>query len=51
MGFIPLVDFVAGFIAGCSQVIIGQPLDYIKTKMQVEEGRKTIIETSREIIA
>ena len=34
MGFISLNDFVAGFFAGVSQLVVGQPLDFIKIKMQ-----------------
>jgi hypothetical protein len=29
-------DFVCGLFAGWSQILAGQPLDYIKVKYQVE---------------
>lgn len=31
---IPFTDLVAGSVAGASQVIVGQPLDTIKTRAQ-----------------
>lgn len=31
---IPTVDLVAGSVAGAAQVIVGQPLDTIKTRAQ-----------------
>lgn len=43
----PLADFAAGFLAGCAQVIVGQPLDYIKIKLQVAEGKKSIIDCAK----
>lgn len=29
-------DFVCGIFAGWSQIIFGQPLDYIKVRLQTE---------------
>jgi|688.fasta_scaffold239062_1 hypothetical protein len=31
------LDFVCGIAAGWSQIVTGQPLDYIKTKYQVSK--------------
>lgn len=30
-----IIDFVSGFISGCAQLAVGQPLDILKTKFQV----------------
>lgn len=49
MGFIPISDFIAGFCAGCSQLIVGQPLDFIKTKIQASTTKKSILESIKEI--
>lgn len=47
MGFIPLNDFIAGFCAGTSQLIVGQPLDYIKIKMQTSKTPKSILQAAK----
>lgn len=31
------LDLLCGLAAGWSQIIVGQPLDYIKTKMQLSK--------------
>lgn len=50
MGFIPLNDFVAGFLAGVSQLIVGQPLDFIKIKMQTSQNPISPLEAAKSII-
>lgn len=49
MGFMPISDLIAGFCAGCSQLIVGQPLDFIKTKIQASETNKSILQSMKEI--
>lgn len=34
------LDFICGLAAGWSQIITGQPLDFIKTKIQLANGTK-----------
>ena len=35
-----LLDFACGLMAGWTQILIGQPLDFLKTKYQIGEGGK-----------
>jgi hypothetical protein len=39
-------DFIFGLLAGWSQIIVGQPFDFIKVKLQTESNSK-----SRSLIA
>ena len=33
-----LADFVCGLSAGWAQIVIGQPLDFVKIKIQTAKG-------------
>lgn len=45
------LDFVCGLAAGWSQIITGQPLDFIKTKFQLSNGANaTATKFAREIL-
>ncbi len=44
-------DFLCGLFAGWSQIIFGQPFDYIKVRLQTESenNKKSIMQTARQI--
>lgn len=46
------VDFVCGLVAGWSQILTGQPLDFIKLKFQLSEcsSNNSTINFAKEII-
>eukprot|EP01040_Poterioochromonas_malhamensis_P020477 gene20477-24449_t len=41
--------FIAGFAYGATTVVVGQPLDTIKTRMQATSGHRNSITVFREI--
>ncbi|XP_062856676.1 solute carrier family 25 member 48 [Trichomycterus rosablanca] len=43
MSFLQLDDFLAGWIAGASSVIVGHPLDTVKTRLQAGKGCKNAL--------
>ena len=45
-----MLSFVAGFAYGITTVVVGQPLDTIKTRMQAMNSSGTMISTCKEII-
>ena len=48
MGAFALENFVAGSAFGCTSVLVGQPLDTVKTRMQVL-GTTSTFETMKNI--
>ena len=42
-------DFVCGLLAGWAQVLVGQPLDYMKVKIQTNEESKSLLRIAKNI--
>uniref|UniRef100_UPI00398EB212 solute carrier family 25 member 48 isoform X2 n=1 Tax=Pristiophorus japonicus TaxID=55135 RepID=UPI00398EB212 len=44
MGNVQLDDFIAGWIGGAASVIVGHPLDTVKTRLQAGHGYKNTVQ-------
>lgn len=46
---ITIVDFLAGGLAGMAQVIVGQPFDIVKTRLQISTQKASVLEIAKNI--
>ena len=44
-----MIDFACGVVAGWSQILIGQPFDFIKVKIQTSKHHSTTIGVTKDI--